>query len=75
MAKFRALEKFRLLDNPSIPGEGTIYEAGDEIDITVKRADQLEKNLGKIVIERIDEKGAEETVAVETEEKITEGDE
>lgn len=55
MAKFKALEKFRLLDDPKVAGKGKIYEENDEIDMTIKRAELLEKNLGKKVVERIEE--------------------
>lgn len=56
MAKFKALEKFRLLDDPETPGVGKEYEKGEEIDMTVKRAELLEKKVGKKVVERIEGK-------------------
>lgn len=53
MAKYKTLKKFKDLE------KNEIHEPGDEFEMTVKRAEELEKNLekwGKDFIERTDNK-------------------
>lgn len=54
MAKYKVLQKFRDVETKEV------YEADDEIEMTVKRADEAVKNLAKYdgeFLERIDNKG------------------
>lgn len=55
MAKFKVLKEFKLLDDPKVPGKGTVHQPEEVIDITVKRADQVIKTLGSSFLERIEE--------------------
>lgn len=48
MAKYKVLKKFRGIK------EKRVFEPKDEIDITVKRGDEIEEKLGKGFIERLD---------------------
>ena len=49
MPKFKVLKTFR--DKHS----KKLYEMGSEIEISVKRANEIEKNLGKSFLSRVDE--------------------
>lgn len=51
MAKFKVLKKFRDKETKEV------YGAKDEIEMTVKRADEVEAKLGKGYLERIEEEG------------------
>jgi len=50
MAKFKALKKFRDIHTKEI------YKQGAVIEMAVKRADEVKKNLGDTFLERIEEK-------------------
>lgn len=53
MAKYKVLQKFRDIETKEV------YESGQEIEMTVKRADEAIKNLAKYngeFLERIDNK-------------------
>ena len=50
MAKFTALKTFRDIHTKEI------YQAGAVIDMTVKRADEVKKNLDDTFLERVEEK-------------------
>ncbi|MGH1804735.1 hypothetical protein [Enterococcus gallinarum] len=66
MAKFKVLEQFRDKHTKEL------YEVGEEIELTVKRAKEAEKNLakhGKIFIERIDDNQNENFETVEEDKK------
>lgn len=49
MAKFKALKTFRDIHTKEI------YQAGTVIDMTVKRAKEVEKNLDETFLERVEE--------------------
>lgn len=55
MAKFKVLKTFRDI-NTSV-----IYTSGSEIEMTVKRATEVEKNLDSSFLERIDKPTAEDS--------------
>lgn len=50
MAKYKVLKKFRDKETREV------YELNTEIEMTVKRADEVEKNLDGSFLERIDNK-------------------
>ena len=50
MAKFKALKTFRDIHTK------VIYEQGTVIEMAVKRADEVKKNLDDTFLERVDEK-------------------
>ena len=54
MAKYKVLKKFRDIHTKEI------YEKDSVIDMTVKRANEVEKNLDSSFLERIDNKKQEE---------------
>jgi hypothetical protein len=57
MAKYKVLENFRDKHTKEL------YETGAEIEMTVKRATEAEKNLakyGKVFLERVETKTSEE---------------
>lgn len=59
MAQYKVLKRFRLFDDPKAKTGGEIKEVGQIIDITVKRASQIESNLDDTYLRRIEkEKGA-----------------
>lgn len=56
MAKYKVLQRFKDIET------GTVYTAGEVIEMTVKRANEATKNLEKWTgdfLERVDEKGEE----------------
>lgn len=56
MAKYKVLQKFKDTET------GTVYKAGDVIEMTVKRANEAMKNLEKWngdFLKRVEEKGEE----------------
>ena len=53
MAKYKVLKTFRDKETKEV------YESGSEIDMTVKRASEVEKNLDGSFLERIDNKTKE----------------
>lgn len=58
MAKYKVLEDFRDKHTEEL------YTAGTEIEMTVKRAGEVEKNLakyGKVFLERVEETKTKET--------------
>ena len=73
MAKYKANIKFQGIE------EKKIFKAGEEFEMTVKRADEIQKNIDKeydarygIVLERIDNKVIEDVVEEEIDEEVTE---
>lgn len=50
MAKYKVLKKFRDIHTKEV------YKANTEIEMTVKRADEVEKNLDSSFLKRIDKK-------------------
>lgn len=60
MAQYKVLKRFRLFDDPQAKTGGDIKEVGQIIDITVKRANEVEKNLDSSFLERVIEKNDEE---------------
>lgn len=50
MAKYKVLKKFRDKETKDV------YESNTEIEMTVKRAEEVEKNLDGSFLERIDNK-------------------
>ena len=60
MAQYKVLKRFRLYDDPKAKTSGEVKEAGQIIDITVKRANEVEKNLDSTFLERVIEKNDEE---------------
>lgn len=60
MAQYKVLKRFRLFDDPKAKTGGGIKEVGQIIDITVKRANEVEKNLDSSFLERVIEKNDEE---------------
>ncbi|WP_164709464.1 hypothetical protein [Enterococcus mediterraneensis] len=50
MAKFKVKKQFRDIYTKEV------YEKGATIEMTVKRADEVEKNLDETFLERVDEK-------------------
>lgn len=64
MAKYKVLQKFRDIETKAV------YESGQEIEMTVKRADEAVKNLAKYkgeFLERIDNKDDEKQKQVDGE--------
>ena len=53
MAKYKVLKKFRDIHTKEV------YKPNTEIEITVKRADEVEENLDSSFLERIDNKDKE----------------
>lgn len=53
--KYKVLKEFRLLDDPKVPGIGEVVPKDEIIDITVKRANSVEKTLGSSFLERVNE--------------------
>lgn len=49
MAKFKVLKKFRDKETKEV------YEKGTEIELTVKRAEEVSANLGTSFLKRLDE--------------------
>ncbi|EIT7294074.1 MULTISPECIES: hypothetical protein [Listeria] len=49
MAKFEVLKKFKDKETKEV------YEKGTEIELTVKRADEISDNLGTSFLKRLDE--------------------
>lgn len=49
MAKFEVLKKFKDKDTKEV------YEKGTEIELTVRRADEVSDNLGTSFLKRLDE--------------------
>lgn len=49
MAKFEVLKKFKDKETKEV------YEKGTEIELTVKRADEVSDNLGTSFLKRLDE--------------------
>jgi hypothetical protein len=65
MAKYKVLETFRDKHTKEL------YEVGEEIEMTVKRAKEAEKNLakhGKVFLERVEEPKEEQPEADTVEE-------
>lgn len=54
MAKFKVLKKFRDIHN------GTVYEQNNEIEMTVKRSEEVAKNLDDTYLKRVEEPKASE---------------
>ncbi len=70
MAEYKVLKSFRDIET------NEVYEEGQEIDRTVKRAGEAIRNLKKYdgeFLERIDNKDTEEIEEVEEPEEIEEG--
>lgn len=55
MAKFKVLKKFRDKETKKI------YEVGSVIDMTVKRSEEVSKNLDDSFLERLEEKKDDKT--------------
>lgn len=54
MAQYKVLKRFQLLDDPKIEKVGPIQEVDSIIELTVKRATEVEKNLDSSFLERVD---------------------
>lgn len=63
MAKFNVLKTFRDKNSKEV------YEEGAVIDLTVKRADEVAKNLDDSFLERIEEKAESNDVKEDKKEK------
>lgn len=62
MAKYTVIKRFRLLDDQKVEKVGPIYEAGEIIDIQVKRAADVVKNIGDSFLERVEANKEPESV-------------